>query len=172
MSTPERVQVYKHESTSEGGQDAQDFPFPTTIDPQEDALESAGLWIQDALNRDYAVLIKRVGNDMSFTDPSNGTLTLAQLSKLYDFLLENDPPSEGSTESFTRVGNKLTKETWTRTAGATTWKTIDYTYTGNRLTTEVRKVFASNGITVVAQLTLTYTYSGNTMTGITSVRDI
>lgn len=172
MPTPERVQVYKHESTAEGGQDAQDYPFPTVIMPQEDALESAGLYIQDGSNRDLAVLIKRAGNDMSFTDPSNGTLTLAQLSKLYDFLLENEPPSAGSSESFTRVGGKLTKETWTRTVGSTTWKTIDYTYTGNLLTTEVRKVFATDGITVVAQLTLTYSYSGNVMTGVTRVRNV
>lgn len=54
---PDRVQVAKYE-TSSGGGDANDegvYGNPDPIDPQEDVLESAGGYVQDASNRDETV---------------------------------------------------------------------------------------------------------------------
>jgi hypothetical protein len=89
----------------------------------------------------------------------------------FEFLLENDPPL-GSTASWTVVAGKITKETWTLTATSLTLKTTDYTYTGNKVTTEVRKVFAADGVTVGAQETITYTYVGNSVNTETRVRNV
>lgn len=89
-----------------------------------------------------------------------------------DFLLDNEPNSLGTTYSNTFTGGKLTQEKWARTAGGATLKTIDYTYTGAKVTTEVRKVYASDGTTIAAQMTVTYTYTGSTVTGETLVRDV
>lgn len=76
----DRVQVLKQESTALGGDGADDVPWPAPIEPQEDALESAGLYIQDASNRDENVLIARSGDDMTFKDVSNPTAkTLTEL---------------------------------------------------------------------------------------------
>ena len=55
----DRVQVTKVESTALGGDDADTnvYGAPTPIEPQEDAIESAGLIVQDADNRDEDVYV-------------------------------------------------------------------------------------------------------------------
>ena len=76
----DRVQVLKQESTALGGDGADDVPWPAPIEPQEDAPEVAGVYIQDASNRDQNVLISRSGDDMTFKDVSNPTpKTLTEL---------------------------------------------------------------------------------------------
>lgn len=90
----------------------------------------------------------------------------------YDFLLDNEPDSVGITYANTLVGNQITVETWTNTSTTNKIKTINYTYTANKLTTEVRKIYDSTGIVIVAQTTMTYTYTGNRVTGITTVRNV
>lgn len=76
----DRVQVVKQESPAEGGTDVDPFTPRTKIEPQEDAFEAAGLYLQDASNRDENVLISRVGADMTFKDVSNPTAkTLTEL---------------------------------------------------------------------------------------------
>lgn len=88
-------------------------------------------------------------------------------------LLDNEPVAIGTTYSNTKVGNKITQEKWVQTVGAFTIKTIDYTYTGNKVTTEVRKVFdAATGLVIIAQVTITYSYTGSTVTGETVVRNV
>lgn len=75
---PDRVQVLKRESGDLGGDSADEQPWEEPIEPQEDALEAAGVYLQDASNRDEAVLIWRDGDDMKFKDvanPSGHTLT-------------------------------------------------------------------------------------------------
>ena len=78
----DRVQVLKQESTALGGDDADVgiYAQPEPIDPQEDALESAGIYFQDSSNRDETTYIGRNGNDMCFKDSNNSELTLSQLS--------------------------------------------------------------------------------------------
>lgn len=87
-------------------------------------------------------------------------------------LLDNEPVGTGVTYSVTRSGSKVTQETWSNTATTKTIKTIAYTYTGNNVHQEVRTVYATDGVTIVAQATITYSYSGNTVTGDTTVRNV
>lgn len=88
-------------------------------------------------------------------------------------LLDNEPVAVGTTYSNTKVGNHITQEKWAKTVGGNTIKTIDYTYTGNQVTTEVRKVFdAATGLVIIAQVTITYSYTGSTVTGETIVRNV
>lgn len=89
-----------------------------------------------------------------------------------DLFLDAEPTTPGNTYTNTKSGTQITQEKWVRTSDSTNLKTIDYTYTSGKVTTEVRKVYAANGTTVVAQMTLTYTYSGSTVTSIAATRDI
>jgi hypothetical protein len=70
----------------------------------------------------------------------------------------------------TYVSGLVTNETWS--SGGLNLKTIDYTYSGSLCTQEVRKVYAADGITIVAQITIVNTYSGTTLTGSTTTRNI
>ncbi|PNX51465.1 MAG: hypothetical protein BV456_03115 [Thermoplasmata archaeon M8B2D] len=69
----DRVQLTKVESTALGGNDSDIDPFgaPSPIEPQEDAIESCGLYIQDNSNRDENVGIYRDGNNLCLFD-NNG----------------------------------------------------------------------------------------------------
>lgn len=69
----DRVQVLKQESAALGGDAADEVPYPDPIAPQEDAIEVAGVYLQDASNRDENVLIDRSGNAMRFQDVDNPT---------------------------------------------------------------------------------------------------
>lgn len=89
-----------------------------------------------------------------------------------DFLLDNEPNRRNNTYSNIRVGTQVTQETWVRTFNSSTLKTIAYTYSGTLVTKELRKVFAADGLTVIAQMTLNYTYTGPVVTGATITRDV
>lgn len=90
----------------------------------------------------------------------------------YQRLIEGEPAGFGVNESLTYSGNKVTKETWTRAADGSKIKTIDYSYTGNFVTQELRKVYAEDGARIVAQKTLNYTYQGANAVTVSSSRDI
>lgn len=88
-------------------------------------------------------------------------------------LLNNEPVGTGVTYSNTLTGSQVTQEKWVNTGNSRTIRQVDYTYSGSKVTTEVRKVFsAANGTTVLAQVTITYSYSGNTVSGETIVRNV
>jgi hypothetical protein len=87
-------------------------------------------------------------------------------------LLDSEPVATGTTYSNTRSGNTVTQEKWVNTSSGKTIKTIDYTYTGGKYTQEVRKVYATDGVTIIAQVTISYSYTGNTVTGETVVRNV
>lgn len=125
-------------------------------------LKNSSGAIEARNSADSAYAVFRVGTPAGADDAN----------RLGDFLLANDPPQPGTTYSLTRADVLVTQELWVRTAGSTNIKSIDYTYTGNLLTTEVRKVYAVDGSTVIAQLTVNYTYSGNLLTGETATRDV
>jgi len=77
---PDRVQVIKQESAALGGNSSDDTDYPAPIKPQQDAIEAAGVYLQDAGARDENVWIERNGNDMRFRDVNNATpVTLTQL---------------------------------------------------------------------------------------------
>ena len=92
-----------------------------------------------------------------------------------EFLLDNEPIGETGgvdcTYTPTYTGLLVTREEWRRDDN-TLIKRVDYTYTGNHVATEVRKVYDDAGDVVVAQLTWTYNYAGNVMTSATMVRNI
>lgn len=76
----DRVQVLKRETAALGGDASDEQPWDAPIEPQEDALETAGVFLQDSGNRDENVLLSRSGPDMLFQDGYNPTpKTLTQL---------------------------------------------------------------------------------------------
>lgn len=82
MPFQDRVQVYKQEDNSRGGNTADDDMFggPVPINAQEDAVESAGVILQDTSNRDETTVIDRDNADMRFRDGNNPTpVTLSEL---------------------------------------------------------------------------------------------
>ena len=90
----------------------------------------------------------------------------------YELFLDAEPTTPNNTYSNTIASGKVTQEKWVRTSDSSNLKTIDYTYTGSKLTTEVRKVFDTDGTTILAQMTLNYTYTSSTLTGETVTRDV
>lgn len=64
----DRVQVIKRESAADGGDGAEDFDYAAPIAPQEDAIECAGVYLQDAINRDETVYVAREGSRLVFRD--------------------------------------------------------------------------------------------------------
>lgn len=70
---PDRIQVYKSESTAQGGSDLDSGPYggPVAINPQEDAIEAAGFYLNDESNRDENVAVFRHGADLKFKDENN-----------------------------------------------------------------------------------------------------
>lgn len=90
-----------------------------------------------------------------------------------DALLDGDPGRVDTTYSVTYTGGYATQEMWINTGNSRPIKQIDYSYTGNKVSSEVRVVFAeSDGTTIIAQKTITYAYSGNIVTGATATRDV
>jgi hypothetical protein len=76
-----RVLASKWELESHGGDAGDEEPFPVPIDPKEDKLDAAGLYMQDVDNWDETTLVNRDGNDMKFKDSNNPTgYTLTQLA--------------------------------------------------------------------------------------------
>lgn len=76
----DRVQVIKQESAALGGDGADAREYDAPIDAQEDAIECAGVYLQDATNRDEEVYLARDGNDMIFRDANNTSQrTLSEL---------------------------------------------------------------------------------------------
>lgn len=80
MPGTDRVQVVKRESAALGGSAADDLPFDAPIAPQQDAIECAGVYLQDAANRDQNVYVDRSGADLRLRDQNVTTpTTLSQL---------------------------------------------------------------------------------------------
>jgi hypothetical protein len=131
-----------------------------------DGLGSAGFYPQNSPTMDMLAGVERdAASNLLFKDPVSSR-------KLVDLLLETDPDSAATTYAVTYTTGKVTQEKWTDTGSGLKIKTIDYTYSGGQISTEVRKVYAANGSTVVAQVTVTYAYSGSHISGSTATRDV
>lgn len=77
----DRVQLLKQESAGLGGDAADEAPWPSPIEAQEDAIEVAGVYLQDGSNRDESTLISRSGSSMVFKDVDNPSgYSLTQLA--------------------------------------------------------------------------------------------
>lgn len=94
---------------------------------------------------------------------------LASKSEALDELLENpDIYSQNTVYTPTYMSGKVTNETWT--LGLNPIKTIDYTYSGDLVSVEVKKIYS--GLSIIAQVTTNFFYSGDTISQITHNRDI
>lgn len=80
----DKVQLIKQESTALGGKDADKGPFdsPEPINAQEDAIEAAGIYLNDEIDRDDNVAIYRDLGNMYFKDvPNSSGISLSQFKK-------------------------------------------------------------------------------------------
>ncbi len=89
-----------------------------------------------------------------------------------DLLLAAEPPAPTSDYTITRSSGVVTQESWARNSDASLLKTIDYTRSSGVVTEEVRKVFDTDGTTILAQLTVDYTRSSGVIVSATYTRDI
>jgi hypothetical protein len=172
----DRVQPVKIESPGLGGTE-EDVEY-SPIEPQEDAIEAAGLYLQDASNRDETTLVYRDGDDLKFKDGNNPSVkTLTDLAasgsgvteaahkilrQLIHFIDEG--PAEGFTSGAYRevTGTVFpTNVTWWESSSKTK-KIVErnLTWTGVNLTTDQWKVYDTDGSTVLATVTDTISYSG------------
>ena len=118
-------------------------------------------------------ILLAMGADNGLVLPYRPSLTVSANTFVtgYNFLLDNEPVSIATNYSTTVSGLFVTNESWKRLDN-TLLKSIDYTYSGIYLTQEIRKIFADDGITIVAQITIIYTYSGSVVNTATYTRDI
>jgi len=183
----DRVQVTKQESTALGGDDTDAAEWgPTPIEPKEDAIEAAGVYFQDASNRDENVLAWRDGDDFRLKDVNNPAgKTLTQLAaagsgvteaahktllQLIHFLDEG--PAKGFTSGATKTvtgglfptliewkrqdGTLLVEKTITRSGGGATKM---------KPTPVVWKLYDTDGTTVLETVSDVITYGGINETG-------
>jgi len=76
----DRVKPLKLESIDTGGN--QNDEFPTSLNPEEDHVECAGIVMDDPDNIDETTVIKREEDNMMFTDVRNpDELTLTRLAE-------------------------------------------------------------------------------------------
>jgi len=84
MAPPaDRVRPYKHEDSTTGGQAGQRRPFPKALTPQEDGIDVAGVFFQEAGTDDEEVVIWRETGALRFRDATMAagtSYTLAQLA--------------------------------------------------------------------------------------------
>lgn len=169
----DRVQVLKRESVAGGGDAADEAPWDAPIEPQEDAVEAAGVYLQDASNRDESTLIARAGDDMTFKDVNNPTAkTLTDLlasagggitegqHEVLDTLV-HDTLGEAHYLELSYSGFQVTDAIWWTDSGKTKkLRETNLTYTGFRVTGAVLKVYDGSGSEITAKRqnwTLVYT---------------
>lgn len=168
----------KQESTALGGDDADVVEWgPTPIESQEDAIEAAGLYLQDGSNRDEDALLWRDGDTIKAKDVTYGSVDLLAggsgitadqhkaLLQLIHFVDEG--PAEGFTTGATKTvaGTVFpTQELWKR-SDATKLVEKNITWTGVNPTTIEWKLYAADGTTVLVTVTHTISYSGIFETG-------
>ncbi len=106
----------------------------------------------------YSLVSRDVGG---YTNPS------------IDALLELEPVSTDLIYTPTYGGVYVSNEEWRSVSTTLKLKTIDYTYSLQLLlATEVRRVYAADGTTVVGRITITYGYTGGLLTSISQTRDV
>ena len=138
--------------------------YEQPVDPTKDGLIAQGFYPQNATPYDAGVGITRdaLGN-LILLDKVMGRQTLASLLKTpdtqvsyVDFLLDNEPDQKNNLYALTRVGGKVSRETWMDSTTLRLLKTIDYIRSGGKVIQEVRRVFADDGVIVVGILTVSY----------------
>lgn len=154
--------------------------YEESINVHSDGLAAAGFYVQPALTdapHDDVVGIERRNEDHLFLKDAFGAVDLCDLRRAtkggnLDFLLENDLPSPSNLYANERVGGRVVRETWKHTETTALLKSIDYSRVAGKVVGEVRKVFDIDGVTVLAQLTVSYNREGGKVVGATVTRDI
>lgn len=176
----DRVQVLKRETAGLGGDAADEQPWDAPIEPQEDAVEAAGVYLQDASNRDESTLVARSGDDMTFKDVNNPTeKTLTELLAGAGGLTESAHRTlrqlihfidDGPAEGFPSGAYKETLPSASIFPTSVIWwesssklkkiveKTI--TWTGVNASPIVWKMYDTDGSTVLATITDAISFSG------------
>lgn len=103
-------------------------------------------------------------------NPATTTLQVTLEDLDVALLLEQEPSRPDNNYDHTITSGKVTQERWKR-GDTTLIRSIDYTYSGSKVATEVRKVFATDGTTILGQDTRTYAYPGSAVT-IALVRNV
>lgn len=150
------------------------------LDDQHNSAAITGANASSTTQEDYQTYVLSRLRQVMFGDGAENwfddfmALEIPSLREGQLALLLSDAPSNvGTTYSLTKdVNNLVTQETWVRVLPATTLKTVDYTYVLNRVSTEVTRVYALDGFTILAQTTSTYSYADGFVSGVVTTRDI
>lgn len=181
---PDRVQVIKQESASLGGNGADEVGYLNApINPQQDVIETAGVYLQDAANRDEAVYVARNGDDMVFRDVSNpvestlsdllagggGGISAAQHEAI-DSLVHR--VAETSYVEVTRTSGQVSSViVWETSAKLKKVRETTVSRTSGQASTVVEKHYDAAGTVVVGQtLTHTIARSGGRVASIDTVQ--
>jgi hypothetical protein len=159
MPGPDRVQVTKIETGTTGGNPAEDFTglaSSVPIEAQEDAIESAGHYFQDAANRDEEVYIDRDGNDLRFRDSNNTTpLTLTDLAsgvaghEDIDSLVHCLAEDAYTEPTYGGPGGRINNiTTWTDVTKTTKIRECQITYSGALVSQQVQIQYNAAGVEV------------------------
>lgn len=123
-------------------------------------VESIGTSTGGSVSFAYPPGASGIGFDVSKQIATTRNKVQDALTDLSNQELLTEPLMGSNIENIlTYSGTTITREKWMNTSTSKTVRQIDYTYTSGRVTKEVRKVFASDGTTVLAQETLNYTYT-------------
>jgi len=146
-----------------------------TPDRRPGRLEEEAILFEDqAVNPTEIGVLQRNGSSLLYKRDAGAPIDIANPGGVNvgadtDFLLVSDPPEPGTDYAITRSGGLVTKEEWTRTGG-NLLKSIDYTRSGGVVTQEDRKVFDTDGTTLLGHLRIVYTRSGGVVTTATYTR--
>lgn len=155
----DRVRPLKLEDTQDGGGHL-DFG-PTELNPKQDAVDVAGVYLQESTTSDTTVLIDRNQGQARFADPVAGTQLLSALAQhpvtqgpIRNSYLQIVGPAFAPTQEIWWTDSTMAKRiqvvTYTQTAPATA-------FTPSPVTTQF---YAANGTTVVCQIVDTIAYNG------------
>lgn len=81
MAKPtDRVRAFKREDPAHGGSPSDARPWPKVLDPQQDALDAAGVYLQEAGTDDEKVGLYRDGGSLILFDDEAGEVDLISLA--------------------------------------------------------------------------------------------
>jgi len=154
--------------------------FPTSLNPNEDFVDARGIVLQNATSNDEAVGLERTNSELKLWDSAAGAYTLTELLSASSGISEaahralrqlihfiDDGPADGvlsgSYKETTPAGPFPTSYIWYEDATKAK-KIVELTLTRNSAqmpTTEVWKMYDTDGSTVLVTLTDAITYTSN-----------
>lgn len=169
----DRIRPLKFESPATGGTETDDFP--TALDKNEDFVDARGATIQNDSSNDEKVIVSRDASDnMTFQDGIvSGVKTLTDMlasgtgmseaahkiiRQLIHFM--EDGPAAGSYREITGTVFPTAFVWWETSSKLKKIYEKLNTWSGVNVTKIVRKIYATDGSTVLATATDTITYSG------------